>query len=79
MVSFDNTRTVNVMNIIIDNKKYIDSEEVARKIGIAKSTLKVMVRAKEVPMPMKLKTLTFWEESEVDAYLEKIRDVEKDK
>jgi predicted DNA-binding transcriptional regulator AlpA len=62
------------VNIIIDNKRYIDSEEVARKIGIARSTLKVMVRAKEVPMPMKLKTLTFWEESEIDEYLERTRE-----
>ena len=58
------------MNIIIHNEKYIDSEEVANRIGIATSTLKVMIRAKEVPLPIKLKTMTFWKESDIEAYLE---------
>jgi predicted DNA-binding transcriptional regulator AlpA len=53
---------------------YIDYEEVAKKIGIAQSTLKVMVRAKEVPLPIKLKSRVFWKESEIDEYLERTRE-----
>ena len=58
------------MKIVIDGNNYIDLPEVARKLGIAESTLKVQVRAKEVPAPTKLKTYTFWKEKEIEAYLE---------
>ena len=64
------------MNIIIDNEKFIDSEEVADRLDIALSTLKVKVRAKEIPLPIKLKTYTFWRESDIETYLE---DHKKDK
>lgn len=59
------------MNVVIDNEEFIDSEEVASRLKIALSTLKVKVRANEVPLPIKLKTYTFWRLSEIEEYLEK--------
>lgn len=57
------------MKIILEDEEFIDSEEVARQLKIALPTLKVRVRAKEVPLPIKLKTRVFWKKSEIDEYL----------
>jgi len=59
------------MKVTINEKKFIDSEEVANLLGIALSTLKVKVRAKEMPLPIKLKTRTFWKCSEIEEYIAK--------
>ena len=59
--------------IIIDNNEYLDAEEVANIMDIAEITLRVRVRAKEAPKPIKLKTITYWKKSEIDEYLEKTR------
>ena len=57
------------MDIIIDKEEFIDSEEVAKMLDIALSTLKVKVRAKEIPLPIKLKTYTFWRKSDIESYI----------
>lgn len=57
------------MNITINKEDFIDSEEVAKLLGIALSTLQVKVRAKEIPLPIKLKTYTFWRKSDIEDYL----------
>ena len=48
-----------------------DSEDVAKQLKIALSTLKVKVRAKEVPLPIKLKTRVLWKKTDIEDYLEK--------
>ncbi len=60
-----------IMDIIINKEEFIDSEEVAQKLGIALSTLKVKVRAREIPLPVKLKTYTFWKRAEIDEFIAK--------
>ena len=62
------------MDIIIDKEEFIDSEEVAKMLDIALSTLKVKVRAKEIPLPIKLKTYTFWRKTEIEAYIKNKQD-----
>ena len=62
---------IEIMDIIIDKEEFIDSEEVAKMLDIALSTLKVKVRAKEIPLPIKLKTYTFWHKTEIEEYLAK--------
>lgn len=65
------------MKITIDNEGFIDAEEVARRLNIAVSTLQVKQRAKEIPLPIKLKTYTFWRESEIEEYLKSAKKDEK--
>lgn len=59
------------MEVTINKEDFIDSEEVANLLGIALSTLQVKVRAKEIPLPIKLKTYTFWKRSEIEDYIAK--------
>lgn len=59
------------MEVTINKEDFIDSEEVANLMGIALSTLQVKVRAKEMPLPIKLKTRTFWKRSEIEEYIAK--------
>jgi predicted DNA-binding transcriptional regulator AlpA len=58
-----------LMEISIEGAEYIDSQEVARKLGIAEVTLKVKTRAKEVPLPIKLRTMKFWKKSDIESYI----------
>jgi predicted DNA-binding transcriptional regulator AlpA len=62
------------MKFSINGIDYIDSEEVAKRMEISSTTLKVRTRAKEIPLPIKLKSRVFWKESEIDEYLEKTRE-----
>jgi predicted DNA-binding transcriptional regulator AlpA len=61
------------VEVYIEGAAYIDSEEVAKKLGIAAITLQVKTRAKEIPLPIKLKTRILWKKSEIEAYLESTR------
>jgi predicted DNA-binding transcriptional regulator AlpA len=62
------------MEIYIEGATYLDSEEVAKKLGIAEITLQVRTRAKEIPLPIKLKSRIWWKKSDVEAYLEGTRE-----
>ena len=59
--------------IIINNEEYIDLDETAKLLNVASTTIRVRTRAKEMPKPIKLKTLTYWKRSEIDTYLEQTR------
>jgi predicted DNA-binding transcriptional regulator AlpA len=55
--------------IILDNDEYLDAKEVSSILKIAEVTLRVKVRAKEVPLPIKLRTMKFWKKSEIEEYV----------
>jgi predicted DNA-binding transcriptional regulator AlpA len=59
------------VEVYIEGASYIDSEEVAKMLGIAAITLQVKTRAKEIPLPIKLKTRILWKKSDIEAYLKK--------
>jgi predicted DNA-binding transcriptional regulator AlpA len=61
------------MGTYIEAAEYLSLEEVAQELGIAGSTLKVKIRAKEVPLPIKLKARVLWKKSEIEEYLESTR------
>ncbi|MDR2157708.1 MAG: helix-turn-helix domain-containing protein [Holosporaceae bacterium] len=55
--------------IHIEEGDYLDSKEVAQKLGIADSTLYIRSRAKEIPTPLSLPARIFWKLSDIEAYL----------
>lgn len=65
------------MSIFIENTEYLYAEEVAKKLGIAETTLKVRVRAKEMPLPIDLKSKNIWKLSDIDDYINKISSEKK--
>jgi predicted DNA-binding transcriptional regulator AlpA len=69
----ENMKKGKKMEIYIEGDTYLDSEEVAKKLGIAEITLQVRTRAKEIPLPIKLKSRIWWKKSQIDEYLEKTR------
>ena len=55
--------------IIMDGKEYLDLNETAKKLKVSTTTVRIRTRAKEMPLPQKLKSLTFWLKSDIDEYL----------
>ena len=66
------------MKIILDGEALIDSEEVAKQLKIALPTLKIRIRAKEIPLPIKLKTRVFWKEANIREYLKNKENAEEE-
>lgn len=59
--------------IIINGEKYIDLKETAKLLNVSTTTVRIKTRAKEMPLPQKLKSLTFWKKSEIETYLKASR------
>lgn len=57
------------MSVLIENTEYLYKEEVAKKLGIAEPTLIVKIRAKEIPLPLKLRSKNLWKKSDIESYL----------
>lgn len=62
--------------IIFNGRKYLDIEETAKMLGCSKQTIRLKVRAKEMPAPTKFPAYTFWEESKIEEYLKNSRQCE---
>lgn len=60
--------------IIIDGEEYIDLEEAAKLLKVSTTTVRIRTRAKEMPLPQKLKSLTYWKRSEIEEYLAKAKE-----
>ena len=59
--------------IIIDGEEYIDLDEAAKLLNVSTTTVRIRTRAKEMPSPQKLKSLTYWKRSEIEEYLAKAK------
>lgn len=57
------------MSIVIEKNEYLYKDEVAKELKIAEPTLTVKIRAKEVPLPIKLKSKNIWKKSDIEKYL----------
>ena len=61
------------MSILLDEAEYLYKEEVAKVLKISESTLKLKIRAKEVPLPIRLKSKNIWKKSEIEEYIERAK------
>lgn len=59
--------------IIIDGEEFIDLDETAELLDVSTTTVRMRARAKEMPLPQKLKSLTYWKKSEIEEYLTKAK------
>lgn len=62
------------MKIIIDGKTYLSMKDVLELLGWKEHRLYTESREGRMPKPIKLEERSFWEESEIDEYLEKTRE-----
>lgn len=56
--------------ITINGDDYLDLEEAADLLKVSTTTVRIRTRAKEMPLPTKLKSLTYWKKSEIEEYIE---------
>ena len=55
--------------IILDGEEYIDLDEAAKLLNVSTTTVRIRNRDKEMPSPHKLKSLTYWKKSDIEAYI----------
>ena len=55
--------------IILDGEEYIDLDEAAKLLNVSTTTVRIRTRAKEIPSPQNLKSLTYWKRSDIEAYI----------
>ena len=55
------------------DEEYLYENEIMKLLKMSQSTVRLKVRAKEMPLPTRLKSKNLWKRSEIEEYLEKAK------